>query len=623
MMHNSSGVAGIGAALLVVLMVLGGASSSTVPLHAQGGPTSTLPPATPTPEGTPPPTFIPSAPQQPGVVELGATIEGELLIGRWDVYEFTAISGQDLTIRLRSGDFDAVLEVYAPTDYAVPFFTDDESGRGRNAALYGVSMPATGVYRVFVRSYKNEGSGRYLLTITEGAGSPPDTATTSNIAYGDIVVGTLASEEDTYAFTANDGDVISVLLSSTDFDTYLEVVDASGRILDDNDDNGRNRDSAITNLRLPSGGTYYIIVTAFTLFESGDYQLELLRVDPTTTPIDNTLTLNSTHRARLLPDTSARWTFEGTAGQRISLGAVPVNPADGLDLILELNFPGGGREINDDGGYERNPAFTDLLLPETGTYIVNLREFSATIGGDYYLSLYAGRRFFDLAAQPGVHLLPGEDGRVDVLQTASNPGNAYALYTVTVPTEQWLSVRVVTGNGGAGLPQDVLISPLDSTYSTIAEPQGGTLSIQNTGITTDFLLLLQYRGPGQQSYRMTLDLSTTPPPIVDLPILGTLELMTPLNADLPIGVRHARVFVAPTVGTYTITLTTADAEQNYDPYLYVLNELGEPIVEDDDSAGGLDPQLTLDLMAGQEIIVVAASFADATGGAYQLQITQE
>lgn len=605
--------------LLAMLMVVG----NNTPTLAQGGPTSTLVPASPTPNGTPPPTFIPSAPQRPTVLAIGETVHGELLIGRWAIYEFRANAGQKLSIRLRSSDFDPLLEVYAPTDYSTPLFVDDDSGRGRNAALYAITVPSDGVYRVFARSYKNEGSGAYLLSVVDGAGSIPVDVEVRSIMFDALVTGELNAEQDYYAFDASAGDVVSVLLSSTAFDTYLEVVDSSGRILDDNDDNGRDKNSAVTNLTIPEDGTYYIIVASYMLYAEGEYLLELLRVNPALETAGNVLNFNSRHTARLLPDVTDQWTFVGTAGQRISLGAMPTNPASELDLILELGFPGEGREINDDGGFGRNPALTDFVLPEAGTYTVSLREFNATIGGDYHLLLYEGRQFFAPGAERSVHVLPNAQGRTAIIDTASTTDAPYALYSVTVPANQWLAARVVTGNGGAGLPQDFLITLLDTTYAEMAEPANGTLRVQNTGVTADFLLLLQYRGPGVQSYRLTLDLSATPPPLIELPIVGSLELAQPLRSDLPVGVRHARTFVAPAAGSYRVTLNKIDETQSYDPYLYVLNELGETIAEDDDSAGAFDPQIQLELETGEQIIVVAASFADATGGDYQLQIDQE
>lgn len=609
----------LASALIISLIAFGNGLES---LYAQGGPTSTLVPATPTPEGTPAPTFIPSAPQQPTPIILGETIAGELLVGRWAIYEFVGIAGTQVTIRVRSSDFDPLVELYTPTDYSTPLFTDDDSGRGRNATLYAIDLPSDGVYRIFARSYKNEGSGAYLVSVEPGAGATPDISTTTQITYNEVIQGTLEGEQDYYAFTGQSGDVVSVLLSSSAFDTYLEVIDSAGRILDDNDDNGRDKNSAVTNILLPADGIYFVIVASYTLNASGDYQVELLRVDPTLST-SGTLSFNTIQTARLLPDVIDQWTFEGAAGQRISLSAMPVNFASELDLILEVTFPSEGREINDDGGFQRNPALVDYVLPETGTYTVALREFNATIGGDYYLVLYDGRRYFAPDGEPGLHLSVDDIGQTHVIDTMTNPGTAFALYTVHVPANQWLSVRIATGNGGSGLAQDFLISVMDTAYNNAIEPNGGTTSVQNAGIPADFLILLQYRGPGQQGYRMTLDLSDTPPPIIDLPILGILEIGTPYNGQLPTGVRHARTFVATVDGLYTITLNKADNAESYDPYLYVLNERGETIAQNDDGAGGLDPQIQLELGTGEQIIVVAASFADATGGAYQLQITQE
>ena len=608
---------------ILVLLLIVTSNDQPSSTHAQGGPTSTLVAATPTPAGTAAPTFIPSAPQRTININIGDTISSELRAGRWEIFEFVGEADQRVTIRLRSSEFDTIVELYSPTDYSVPLLTDDDGGRGQNATLYNILLPNSGIYRIFARSYKNEGSGSYLLSVEAGTGTlpPPDTINTLN--YNQQIDATLSSENNYHAFEGSANDIITVLLSSADFDTYLEILDSDGQILEDNDDNGRNKNSAISNLTLPTDGTYYIVVASYNLNATGDYQLELLLVNPTIEPDSNTLTFNEPHTARLLPDTTVQWFFEGVQGQRISLTTLPVSPEITLDMIFELTFPSGGREIDDDGGYGRSPALIDYVLPESGTYTINLREYSATIGGLYHILLYDGRRYFSPDAQPAIHLMPDENGRALVIDALDNPAAPYHLYTVSIPAQQWVSVRLVTGNGGAGLPQDFYVQLMDTNFETVAESNTGTLVIQNPSSTSDFLLLLQYRGPGVQTYRMTLDISSQQPPIIDFPIIGVLSTNEPIESTLTAGIRHARIFTATESGTYVFTLLKTDDASALDPYLYVLSDVAEVIAEDDDSAGGFNPQIRLPMETGQQVIVVAASFADASGGPYQLSVTQE
>ena len=593
---------------------------TTQPSQAQGGPTSTIAPATATPQGTPIPTFIPSAPQNTIPITIGETVTGELRVGRWEIYEFNAEANQRVTIRLRSGDFDALLELYSPTDYSTPFLTDDDGGRGRNAAFSDILLPISGTYRVFARSYKNEGAGDYVFSVEPSGGLLPTLEDTTQIVYGDVVRDTLNDEERYHTFTGNTGDIVTILLASDDFDTYLELLDSSGQILDDNDDNGRDRNSAIINFELPADDTYFIIAASYNLAQNGQYTLELLNIsDPIEEP-PNALQINDSHVSRLLPDTLDFWTFEGTAGQRVSLAAFPLDPEAPLDLIFELSFPSGGHEINDDGGFFRSPALTDYVLPETGTYTLQLREYNATIGGAYRMMYYDGRAYFSPNGEIARYLSLNDDNRATTIEMTDNTNDPFDLYAITIPSGQWLSMQIVTGNGGEGLPQDFEIQLLDTNYEVLMINNSGDLVYQNEGQAMDVLALLRYYGPGQQTYRMTAEISFEAPVNIRQSILGIVALDETITGTLPVGMQHAFIFTAPTTDTYNFRLIRLDSNQNLDPYLQLYNDFGEIIAEDDDSAGGFNPQIVVQLDSGQSVIVVASSFANATGGAYELSI---
>lgn len=602
----------------VALLVIGGSVTM-----AQG-PTSTFVPSTPTPEGNAIPTFIPSAPQAALSLTVTETYRGTITAGRWEIFEFVGQAEQQVTIRLRSSNFDPYLELYSPTDYRTPFLTDDDSGRGRNATLYNITLPIDGVYRVLARSYQDEGAGQYIFSIEDGAGYIPPADQRQTMAYGQVLDGTLTTEADYYAFEGTGGDVVSALLSSTAFDAYLELADANGVILAENDDNGRagDKDAAVTNIELPADGLYFLIVASFNLNATGTYTLELINVNDTTLPTGGVLQLNQTQHARLLPDVQVEWTFEATTGQVISVGAMAMNAQDGFDLIFELVPPSGGGLLNDDGGYGRNPAITDYHITQDGTYTVRLREYNASIGGLYDMMLYEGRRYFSPSGTPSIHLtLDSDDGTI-IIDELENPTQRFRLYTITVPANRLLAADLLTGNGGTGLPQDFRVQVYDSTWELVSEATSGVVT-DLVAVQTDYLLLLEYRGPARQAYQLTVATLSQPPQRLDLPILGTLTVAEPFESVLAVGTRHARLFIAPSDGAYRFMLNKLDAADNYDPYLYVLDMTGGVLAEDDDSAGGFDPRATVNLQAGDQVVVVVASFADASAGPYRITVSQE
>ncbi len=586
--------------------------------------TSTFIPPTLTPEGMDPSTFIPSGPL-PGIpIEIGQTVTDHLTIGRWDIWEFEGEASQHITIRLRSNEFDPFLELYSPIDEHIPLFTDDDSGRGRNATLYDIVLPQTGHYRIFARSYDNLGEGAYTLSLEPGLGFPPTIEQSLPIQYNELLAGTLDSEEVYYYFRGSAGDQVSVLLSSTSFDSYLEFLDIDGNILDENDDDGRGQNAAIVNFQLPADGVYFITVTSYVFDAQGPYMLELLITDPMASPLVGEIEVGQTVSRRLLPTTIHEWHFWGTAGQVISISAVPVDPNELLDMVMEIVAPGGQRFTDDDGGYQRNPALTDLRLPESGRYTVYLREYNATIGGAYYLSLAEGRTYFSPAGQPGRYVPIMNDDSIAILDTLHNPEDTYSLWVVVVPPEQYLSLTLLTGNGGEGLPQDFQIELMDIIWADVAESSMGSLYTENVmPIATEYLILIHYRGPGQQTYQLQFQTSTTDPATVATESArGDLQVDIPITSTLPRAERHTWRFTAPEAGSYSVILTSTNEDQVYDPYLYVYNAENQLLAEDDDSAGGFNPRIIVQLEAEQQMIIEASSFGDLSGGDYQLVVTR-
>lgn len=612
---------------LALIFVMSGVlvSASLHPIQAQDATnraTSTLIPPSPTPAGTPAATFVPARPQVGQPIAIGDTIEGQLRAGRWDIWQFEASAEQHVTITLRSSDFDPLLELYSPTDSRIPLYSDDDGGRGRNATLRNVSLSSDGTYLIYARSYNNEGTGMYRLSLEANVGAIPTTATSSPIAYDTTLNATLETEQATYYFEASSGDEVAIMLSSNDFDTYLELVDSEGTPLAENDDNGRGQNSAIIDFELPANGLYFIIVASYALDVQGAYELELLKTGPNIDGAGGAIRPGETVTARLFPSHVAEWHFTGKANDIISVSAMPVDPNEALDMILEVFTPDNTTISDDDGGYERNPALTDFRLPLSGEYTIRVREYTPTIGGFYHLALANGRTYFSPEGQAARFVPLDTDESTTLIDSLNDSDHQHSLWITSAPEGELLTVSLVAGNGGSGILQDFTIRIMDTTWETVAESASGEVSTDNVISTTDFLILIRYQGPGEQPYQLQLLTTFIVPSLaIDAPIIGTLELDAPVTHTLTLGQRHAWQFTAPEAGSYSFSLSKIDDTQTYDPYLYVLDERGEQLAQNDDGGGGVNPRITLDLEAEQSIVVLAASFGDLSGGDYTLIVT--
>ncbi len=105
------------------------------------------------------------------------------------------------------------------------------------------------------------------------------------IAYGQTVTGELTDSDcllssdnnsfvDYWQFQGNAGDVVVIDLSSSDFDTYLALLDGSGTLFSQNDDFGNSTNSHIA-FTLNSTGTWVIACTSLFPQITGSYSLTL------------------------------------------------------------------------------------------------------------------------------------------------------------------------------------------------------------------------------------------------------------------------------------------------------------------------------------------------------------
>jgi hypothetical protein len=84
----------------------------------------------------------------------------------------------------------------------------------------------------------------------------------SSIQYGDSVNGQLSDvfPLQNWRFSANEGDRVTITMRSTDFDALLELYDAEGYFLTEDDDSGGDFDAQII-YTIPSSGDYIITTT--------------------------------------------------------------------------------------------------------------------------------------------------------------------------------------------------------------------------------------------------------------------------------------------------------------------------------------------------------------------------
>ena len=153
-------------------------------------------------------------------------------------------------------------------------------------------------YSVIANPNANQRTGVITIAglnfIVTQAGTGGNSCTVTPINAGQLVNGSLAPGDcqsplrikdgarpfaDRYSFNANSGQPMVISLTSTDFDTYLYLLDANGSVIAQNDDTGPSGNSRIPAgsgfFTLPSSGAFTIDATSFQSSGAGNYTLSL------------------------------------------------------------------------------------------------------------------------------------------------------------------------------------------------------------------------------------------------------------------------------------------------------------------------------------------------------------
>lgn len=184
-------------------------------------------------------------------------------------------------ITLESGDFDTLVlwGVMGGGRFLEVDGNDDADGLAHetDSRLYAVVFPEERA-QIRVSSWMGEGTGRYRIRWDP---VPTPVADVQTLSFGADVRGVLeegdpfvdGSFEDRFRFRGQAGEVVSVMLQSTEFDVFLEVWDPSGQMLA-SDDDGLGVTDAWVEVELPESGEYELRVRSY-MVAFGEYRLRL------------------------------------------------------------------------------------------------------------------------------------------------------------------------------------------------------------------------------------------------------------------------------------------------------------------------------------------------------------
>ena len=200
-----------------------------------------------------------------------------------DIYAFRGTPGQQFNVDLTSDVFDTYVIVRGPGDERQENDDTDRPGH----SVVSMDLSESGEYRVIVTSYEPGETGAYQLSIDHEGGSEVRREGRDVVAIeaGQSVTGRLERGDarlennefrDNYVFDGVAGETVTVEMNSSDFDTYLGVIQPSGDDIQNDDWEGSTRTSRV-DLTLRETGRYRIFATSYAADETGAYELSLRR----------------------------------------------------------------------------------------------------------------------------------------------------------------------------------------------------------------------------------------------------------------------------------------------------------------------------------------------------------
>ncbi len=462
---------------------------------------------------------------------------------------------------------------------------------------------------------KQIGTGAYtagLVTNLDLPGTSPSTALTTLLENYDV--STIGVPHTTSAASSVSADIPGA---------YIDIEGAS-LIFNNGDDNLRTRiylftiNPAGTRVSLPTQAVFLFTAEAeqwashVNTFEEIAQSIVIhdifanLQINDGTTSILGSLGEQDLINGRLESGISDIWTFNSDNGRYATITA---NPEDSnLDLTMSLISPSGQTISTIDNGFAGDTEVViDLLLPESGTYLIEIDEFFKA-AGRYTLSLV-------LTDDP----LFNSGGRIELGQTIQSelPANGKKVWQFNGTVNDLVSIVLIPeGPFDAILelygPDGTRLVGLDEGFSGDAEVISG-YELPVTGEYT--IIISSFAGDGG-GYSLSLDEGGED--TVNFYDAGDLTYGDVTQESLQANEAQAWFFNGKKDDEVDITITPLNTA--LDLNIWLLDPNVQRLTTQDAHPAGEQEQITFTLPEdGQYLILVSEFFG--TAGDYEITLT--
>jgi hypothetical protein len=519
-----------------------------------------------------------------------------------------------------------------------------EIQRDTTGRLLQVDLDSEGVYFAALALTDPAAGGTYAISLFGRRDDAEVDVPALPIAGGDRIQGTITDEQPAarYIFQgqANDQILIHMDAVTDTLDPFLYLYGPGGEIIGQDDDSGADSNAELAAV-LPADGEYVIVAARFGRgngTSTGAYILGLeagTATLPVFIPESTAPTLPTEFEG--LPqiqygdvvsgDVDAQayyqaYVFRASAEDEIII--TMENTGDNLDpMVLLLDETLATIAQHDDISDENKNARLAFTVPEDGFYAVLATRYNGETGttsGSFTLSLSAtnARRHAQVGTLlPADQLTPVEPFSGELTDEAML--NVFAFYALRNDPIQ----LVIDAAGPLG--EDNILLLTDAELNELAVSRDGELQFEAPADGLYLALVTRENGPTGNA-RGFYDLGLYGPDP------GARERLAGIPAEetfgpgsvLPYGIvitgeisdaqPQINYFFDAQTGD-RITVRMEALEPTLDPSVAILNETGEELVRDDDSAGNLNALITAYLITAPGRYTIVASRFDGIRGA--------
>jgi Putative metallopeptidase len=340
-----------------------------------------------------------------------------------DSYDYTFEAGQNATVVLSSLDFDPYLVVTTPSGETI---VNDDYENQFGMARVDFEATESGVYTISATTYETGETGAYQIAISN-VGASQDTVevleagtyelNSENFDFqeGALEPGdtTFKTEEyfDTFSYDLiNEGQTLTITLTSLDFDAFLMAESPSGETFS-NDDYADGSTLARLDLPITETGTWTFYVTSSKPNETGLYEFTIMDIGDdteTSSPDPSNPEMFSDFEFGTLEDGDSTFetneyydvfSYDLSAGQSI----VARLESDVFNTFIMAVPPTGDPISNDDEEDGVTNSLLTLDITQAGTWDFYITSSQVGETGDYVFTIA------DAATVAGMDTAPADD----------------------------------------------------------------------------------------------------------------------------------------------------------------------------------------------------------------------